>query len=109
MLRVQALGLVFFLASCFLCLEWLHQFPVLSGTAFVTDHLTRADDWKSGFDLGRRLRSGDFEVNGLFTARDVRSRGLQIPKILHQVRHQQTAKYAKLRAMTLQRLDGKIT
>ncbi len=86
MLRQHGLGLIFFLASCFVLLEWLHQFPVLSGKAFVSDHLARADDWITDFDFGRRLRSGGFEVNGLYTERDVRSRGIRIPKILHQVR-----------------------
>ena len=85
MLKLQGLALVFFLASCLVVLEWLHQFPVLTGTAFVGDHFARADSWRSELDFGRRLRSGGFELNGLYTAADVRSRGLKIPKILHQV------------------------
>ena len=85
MLGSHLLGLIFLVTGCFVFLEWIHQFPVLSGKAFESDHLSTADDWKADFDLGRRLRSGNFEVNGLFTAKDVSGRGQQIPRILHQV------------------------
>ena len=86
MLKPQGLGLGCLLATAFFLLEWLHQFPVLSGRAFASDHLdAETGDWKAEFDVGRRLRSGSFEVNGLVTDAEVHSRGLRIPRILHQV------------------------
>ena len=76
---------MFLLGTCFVLLEWLHQFPVLTGKAFTFDHVSGVERRKSELDFGRRLRSGNFEVNGFFSAEDVRKRGEQIPKILHQV------------------------
>lgn len=87
MLKAQGVGLVFLLGTCFVLLEWLHQFPVLTGKAFTFDHVSGAERWKADLETGRlrRLRSGNFEVNGFFTVEDVLDRGSRIPKILHQV------------------------
>ncbi|KAK9817526.1 hypothetical protein WJX74_007528 [Apatococcus lobatus] len=87
MLKAQGIGLVFLLGTCFVLLEWLHQFPVLTGKAFTSDHVSAAERRKTDLEVGRlrRLRSGNFEVNGFFPVEDVRDRGSRIPKILHQI------------------------
>lgn len=85
MLKTQAAGLLFLLGTCFVLLEWLHQFPVLTGKAFTHDHVAAKDHWKTDLSAGRRLSSGNFEVNGFISADVVHDRGLRIPKIFHQV------------------------